>query len=278
MSNPAFFAALHAIANLHLSAEQARDLAQAAMRISPEEHLDTCLQMRLMCSACGGTGEVTRPDGEYMGTCDCSYANDNAPTLQPGQMVNALVKKWEVTAQRFAKRATTISMAEAASMSNCADELRTALAVDRKAITGADTDDAIARSKRILAMVDNYCDSPTSDNRSILRCALMHEFDRNLTSAQLENIARKSGLWAHLSSLGATDARHVIAEFTAALPAHIGKYKDSTSDDFILVPQTPTQEMEEAGDAAYAQWENGHCVLAIWEAMVNVVKAGKSVR
>lgn len=34
---------------------------------------DTCAAMRALCSNCGGTGEVHRADGSYMGTCDCMY-------------------------------------------------------------------------------------------------------------------------------------------------------------------------------------------------------------
>ncbi|MBH9645086.1 hypothetical protein [Burkholderia vietnamiensis] len=36
--------------------------------------------------------------------------------------------------------------------------------------------DAIARSKRILALVDEYHDNPTRDTRTALRVALMDEF------------------------------------------------------------------------------------------------------
>lgn len=31
--------------------------------------VDVCSEMRALCSACGGTGEVHRPDGEYIGEC-----------------------------------------------------------------------------------------------------------------------------------------------------------------------------------------------------------------
>jgi hypothetical protein len=32
---------------------------------------DTCAEMRALCSACGGTGDVTGIDGEWRGACDC---------------------------------------------------------------------------------------------------------------------------------------------------------------------------------------------------------------
>jgi len=38
-------------------------------------------------------------------------------------------------------------------------------------------EDAISRSKRILAMVDTYCARPDSMNRTALRVALMGEFE-----------------------------------------------------------------------------------------------------
>ncbi|WP_206118763.1 hypothetical protein [Chromobacterium fluminis] len=37
--------------------------------------------------------------------------------------------------------------------------------------------DAIARSKRILALVDDYHERPTADTRTALRIALMDEFE-----------------------------------------------------------------------------------------------------
>jgi hypothetical protein len=37
--------------------------------------------------------------------------------------------------------------------------------------------DAIARSKRILALVDEYHEKPTTDTRTALRIALMNEFE-----------------------------------------------------------------------------------------------------
>lgn len=32
-----------------------------------------CAEMRELCPNCGGTGEVHRTDGEYLGTCDCMF-------------------------------------------------------------------------------------------------------------------------------------------------------------------------------------------------------------
>jgi hypothetical protein len=39
--------------------------------------------MRALCSACGGTGKVHRPDGEYIGDCDCA-----APSVPTGGSID----------------------------------------------------------------------------------------------------------------------------------------------------------------------------------------------
>lgn len=35
---------------------------------------DVCAEMRARCSSCGGTGDVTRIDGEWLGYCTCGSA------------------------------------------------------------------------------------------------------------------------------------------------------------------------------------------------------------
>ncbi|WP_300755740.1 hypothetical protein [Janthinobacterium sp.] len=35
--------------------------------------VDTCAEMRALCSACGGTGDVHRADGEWLGQCTCIH-------------------------------------------------------------------------------------------------------------------------------------------------------------------------------------------------------------
>lgn len=35
---------------------------------------DVCAEMRALCSSCGGTGDVTRVDGKWLGTCNCGSA------------------------------------------------------------------------------------------------------------------------------------------------------------------------------------------------------------
>ncbi|OFJ47871.1 hypothetical protein BA896_001515 [Janthinobacterium lividum] len=36
--------------------------------------MDTCSEMRALCSACGGTGDVHSIDGEWRGQCTCVHA------------------------------------------------------------------------------------------------------------------------------------------------------------------------------------------------------------
>ena len=35
--------------------------------------VDTCAEMRALCSACGGAGDVHRADGEWLGECTCIH-------------------------------------------------------------------------------------------------------------------------------------------------------------------------------------------------------------
>lgn len=79
--------------------------------------------------------------------------------------------------------------------------------------------DAIARSKRILHLVDEYVEQQTAGRRTALRCALMDQFSRDITPHQLLEVARATGLRQFLHGVNATDARQLLAEFVAAVPA-----------------------------------------------------------
>lgn len=79
--------------------------------------------------------------------------------------------------------------------------------------------DAIARSKFILRLVDAYVEKPGADTRTALRTALMHQFDRDVTPQALLDIARTTGLRAHLHGVPPSLARELLAEFVAAVPA-----------------------------------------------------------
>ncbi|MFK3738992.1 hypothetical protein, partial [Massilia sp. TN1-12] len=60
---------------------------------------DVCAQMRALCSACGGTGDVVSIDGEWRGTCDCEASRaapapaDNPSTAGAGNE-RALFESW----------------------------------------------------------------------------------------------------------------------------------------------------------------------------------------
>lgn len=51
---------------------------------------DRCAEMRAACQYCGGTGDIHRIDGEWVGICDCPFGDalrtptpertDNGPT------------------------------------------------------------------------------------------------------------------------------------------------------------------------------------------------------
>lgn len=48
---------------------------QAAIATAPahSDVEDTCAEMRALCSSCGGTGDVHRADGEWLGECTCIH-------------------------------------------------------------------------------------------------------------------------------------------------------------------------------------------------------------
>lgn len=48
---------------------------QAAIATAParSDVEDTCAEMRALCSSCGGTGDVHRADGEWLGECTCTH-------------------------------------------------------------------------------------------------------------------------------------------------------------------------------------------------------------
>lgn len=43
---------------------------------------DTCAEMRALCSACGGTGDVNRADGKCLGECTCIHGQAQRQALQ----------------------------------------------------------------------------------------------------------------------------------------------------------------------------------------------------
>ncbi|KAB8062079.1 hypothetical protein GCN74_03360 [Janthinobacterium sp. FT14W] len=56
--------------------------------------VDTCAEMRALCSACGGTGDVHSIDGEWRGQCTCVHA-----WQQRAEKAEAHVKELEASRQ-----------------------------------------------------------------------------------------------------------------------------------------------------------------------------------
>lgn len=94
-----------------------------------------------------------------------------------------------------------------------------AIVADHSGVQEPVQGDAIAKSKHVLELVDQYIEDQTAANRTLLRGALMAELDTRLTPHHLLDIARETGLRQHLHGVNATDARVLLAAFVGALPA-----------------------------------------------------------
>lgn len=65
------FATVESIDTLIEVAQRVRGIAFPG---TPVPEADVCAEMRALCSRCGGTGDATRIDGEWLGSCDCGSA------------------------------------------------------------------------------------------------------------------------------------------------------------------------------------------------------------
>lgn len=73
----------------------------------------------------------------------------------------------------------------------CNCDMRTKVLGDGCAVCQPEPRDAIARSKRILALVDEYHENPTRDTRTALRVALMNEFHQEpKTTVRIERLRK----------------------------------------------------------------------------------------
>lgn len=64
---------------------------------------DVCAQMRALCSACGGTGDVVSIDGEWRGTCNCEASRAApAPADNPSTAGAAILEENEQYRQQMA--------------------------------------------------------------------------------------------------------------------------------------------------------------------------------
>lgn len=100
------------------------------------------------------------------------------------------------------------------------------------------SNDAIAKSKRILALVDDYHDKPTNDTRTALRKALMDEFEPHDRAALQAQQGEKFHHYPALSNATSAAVKKVRAT-RQALRAQQGEAKDAPapatlSDDEII--------------------------------------------
>lgn len=54
---------------------------------------DVCAEMRALCSACGGTGDVHSIDGEWRGSCDCDASSAPSQEAAPLEGLSELVAR-----------------------------------------------------------------------------------------------------------------------------------------------------------------------------------------
>lgn len=55
---------------------------QLAAVLVATENVDVCAEMRTLCSACGGAGDVHRADGEWLGECTCIHVRAQRQAIQ----------------------------------------------------------------------------------------------------------------------------------------------------------------------------------------------------
>ena len=109
--------------------------------------------------------------------------------------------------------------------------------------------DPIARSKRILALVDDYHDRPTVEQRRLLRVALMNEFDCLLatqpaSSSEKERSAPEGYASWHDAAVGERALR-VAAEHAVAASAReglTGEQVDKQITDWLAAPDNMDSE------------------------------------
>ena len=141
---------------------------------------------------------------------------------------------------------------------HCMDARDERLAADRKR-EGAHTSasaggrgDAIARSKRILALVDDYHEKPTTDTRTALRVALMDEFEAGTPTAAPVSAGlsdeEKSNLQELIRYLEAVDA-HAQADTVRALESRLS-----------LAAQKDAERYRVLRDSKYQRQEDDPCV------------------
>ncbi|KVT68878.1 hypothetical protein [Burkholderia ubonensis] len=139
---------------------------QPAQADAPDTIPDECAASGASCSYA--------PEGRH-GEMQCRYcgkAQAGAPA-EAREQPKSLAEVWDSALEQIKTDPALLARLRAAIDSDPAD---------------ARSGDAIARSKRILALVDDYHEKPTSDNRTSLRKALMAEFETAPPTAKVASL------------------------------------------------------------------------------------------
>lgn len=100
---------------------------------------DTCAQMRALCSACGGTGDVHRIDGEWLGQCNCVHAwqlraeRAEADLAQANEWRAAALADSQQSGERWAQRVAELEAQLARRRAPLSPETQQAIAAARAA-------------------------------------------------------------------------------------------------------------------------------------------------
>lgn len=101
--------------------------------------VDTCAEMRALCSACGGTGDVHRADGEWLGECICVHAwrqraeKAEADLKQVNEWRAAALAESMQSGERWAKRVSELEAQLARRGAPLSPETKQAIAAARAA-------------------------------------------------------------------------------------------------------------------------------------------------
>lgn len=101
--------------------------------------VDTCAEMRALCSACGGTGDVHRADGEWLGECTCVHAwrqraeKAEADLNQVNEWRTAALAENMQSGERWAKRVADLEAQLARRGAPLSPETQQAIAAARAA-------------------------------------------------------------------------------------------------------------------------------------------------
>ncbi|WP_198363662.1 hypothetical protein [Burkholderia ubonensis] len=156
-----------------LTAPQARQMLEHVLAAPQPAQADALDTIPDECAASGASCSYA-PEGRH-GEMQCRYcgkAQAGAPA-EAREQPKSLAEVWDSALEQIKTDPALLARLRAAIDSAPAD---------------ARSGDAIARSKRILALVDDYHEKPTSDNRTSLRKALMAEFETAPPTARVASL------------------------------------------------------------------------------------------